>query len=250
MGRIDYSTKAFRAANTCKEVFKKVWLSEESICTLCGNVCNQKPICSDCLENYFYLTHNRCLSCGKIILPAKTRCEDCRAGRGPEGLAIVTSLGYYNEEWKKFIHKVKFMSQPYLLMNIAGLITDWAAEKLPPADGLVPVPLHPARLMNRGFNQSEILASIISRYLGMKYCDILRREKDTIPQTELNRQQRLENLKGAFVLKDGNRTAGNSYWLIDDVTTTGATLAECARVLKNSGAKNIYAFCLASGKEK
>jgi len=106
-----------------------------------------------------------------------------------------------------------------------------------PVPGLiVPVPLHPKRLKERGFNQSGLLAGEFARKLRVPVSfDAIIRKNRTQPQTRLNRRERLKNMKGAFELVVAQRVRGRRVLLIDDVFTTGTTLSECARVLKSKG---------------
>lgn len=115
-------------------------------------------------------------------------------------------------------------------------------------DLIVPVPLHPKKLRERQFNQSEVLASYLAKRLDKKIVkDKVKRIKYTMPQTELKRDERIKNVDGAFLAKDGHDLKGKTILLIDDVFTTGATLHECAKALKNAGAKKVVAFALARG---
>jgi ComF family protein len=112
-------------------------------------------------------------------------------------------------------------------------------------EAIVPVPLHRMRAWERTFNQAELLARHVSRLLGVPVWKALRKPKSTASQSSLSGIARRANLKGAFVLKkDGRRR--HSVLLIDDVVTTGATLQECARVLrKSAGVKKVYALTVA-----
>lgn len=225
------------------------WYEQEEKCLLCGKK-SSGTICGGCQEKYFQPSVRRCLACGKLIGSMRSRCQDCTDGKGPHGLTRVTSLGHYEGDWKEFIHKVKFKGQPYLLLPLAEYCTSWAIKCLPPPDAVIPVPMHPKRLAQRGFNQAEILASIISRHLGIRYQEVLARKTDTLPQAALGRKERIQNLQGVFALKPKAKVHSQVLWLVDDVVTTGTTLGQCAEVLQNNGAKEVYAFCLGAGKEE
>ena len=103
------------------------------------------------------------------------------------------------------------------------------------------MPLSQKRLQKRGFNQAEKLA----HYLKYPVLTCLKRTRETKPQFDLNFSQRKENVKDAFALK--YKISPENYCLIDDVATTGSTLSECAKVLKQNGAKKVYAICIARG---
>ncbi len=232
-----------------KEGVNLLWYEQQEKCLLCDNLV-QETICQSCRLEYFRPELNRCYACGKLIGQNKIRCSDCKEGKGPKYLTIATSLGHYSGAWKDFIQKVKFKGQPYLLASINYYINGWVIKNLPPPDAIVPVPMHHSRLAQRGFNQADVLASILSRQLGIIYRDVLHRNRDTIPQTSLGRQERLNNVLGAFYLKKDVDLKGQIIWLVDDVVTTGTTLDECAQVLKCHGVRDVYAICLAAGIEE
>ena len=123
---------------------------------------------------------------------------------------------------------------------------------------VVPVPLHPRRERERGFNQAEIIARIFAEKLDLPLNKNLRRGVYTTQQAKLTKEERQKNLKNAFVWDADNKRvpsrnsgtpliAGEKVLLVDDVFTTGATMQECAKVLKNNGAKEVWGLALASG---
>lgn len=232
-----------------KEGVTLLWYEQEEKCLLCDSLV-QETICQSCRQKYFRPELNRCYSCGKLITQNKLRCSDCEKGKGPKSLTRAIALGHYTGAWKDFIQKVKFRGQPYLLTSLEGYVDDYVITYLPPPDSLVPVPMHHSRLAQRGFNQADVLASLLSRKLGIIYQDVLYRNRDTIPQTSLGRQERLNNVQGAFSLKKDADLKEQIIWLVDDVVTTGTTLDECAQVLKNHGVLDVYAICLAAGIEE
>ena len=127
---------------------------------------------------------------------------------------------------------------PALVRLLETPYADWGLES---PDIVLPVPLHPKRLKERGFNQSGLLAKEFSRMQGLPVSfDLLIRKNWTEPQTRLNRKERLENVKGAFSLCDASAVRGRRVLLIDDVFTTGTTLSECAKTLKKAGASEVH----------
>jgi ComF family protein len=117
-----------------------------------------------------------------------------------------------------------------------------------PIDVIVPVPLHKIRLDERGYNQSELLARELSYRLNIFMSKALRRVRNTTTQTALHKEERIENVKGAFKVTYKDTIVGKNVLLVDDVLTTGATLDECAKVLKENGAKDVYVATIATGK--
>ena len=112
-------------------------------------------------------------------------------------------------------------------------------------DLIVPVPLHPARLRERGFNQAHILATMLGHKIGVPIFPVLRRIRYTTTQTAFDRIDRIENLRGAFRLRKSIDMRGLQVLLVDDILTTGSTLSECARVLREAGALSVYAVTAA-----
>src|ERR1700757_2344362 len=106
---------------------------------------------------------------------------------------------------------------------------------------LVPVPLHPARQRERGFNQASLLAELLSAQTSLPYKSMLERIRYTTTQTALDRSERMENLHNAFRLRKNADVRSLRVLLIDDVLTTGSTLSECARGLKRAGALSVHA---------
>jgi ComF family protein len=108
-------------------------------------------------------------------------------------------------------------------------------------DIIVPVPLHPTRQRERGFNQAGLLAELLSTRISIPCKRVLKRIRYTTTQTALDRAERMENLHNAFRLRKNADVRGLHVLLIDDVLTTGSTLSECARVLKRAGAISVHA---------
>ena len=108
---------------------------------------------------------------------------------------------------------------------------------------VVPVPLHSQRLAERGFNQAQLLGEWVAKNMDWPLENLLLRSRDTQTQTDLTRQQRQVNVANAFVCRSD--AAGRTILLVDDVMTTSATLEECARALKQAGAKRVWALVVA-----
>ncbi|NLK67977.1 MAG: ComF family protein [Clostridiaceae bacterium] len=116
----------------------------------------------------------------------------------------------------------------------------------PNYDIIIPTPLHRTRKRERGYNQSELLASRLAFYLKIPMLkNVLVKKVNTAPQSTLGRGERLKNLIGAFQVNNSNLIEGNRILLVDDITTTGSTLEKCAEVLLNAGAAHIDAYVIA-----
>jgi competence protein ComFC len=187
-------------------------------CVGCGKI--GKYFCSECLKTIRFYSNN---------IDQKYHC--------PENLDGFFVLAHYDGIIRKAIREVKYRGKYAIFSEIAPLIKPQFV-----CDFLVPVPLSKERLARRGFNQAEKLA----RYLKLApVLDCLFRTRETKPQFDLSRKERLTNVKNAFALK--RKLPAGNFCLVDDVATTGATLSECAKVLKKSGAKKVFAICIARG---
>jgi len=142
------------------------------------------------------------------------------------------------------IHEFKYNRQ----MHLRHLVARWLRAALDDERlrdfrfaVIVPVPLHPARQRERGFNQASLLAQLLSTHTSIPCKPLLKRIRYTTTQTALDRSERMENLHNAFRLRKNADVRGLRVLLIDDVLTTGSTLSECARVLKRAGAISVHA---------
>jgi len=134
--------------------------------------------------------------------------------------------------------------------ELGFLLGKWLSQQINrPFDdfSLVPVPLHRERLLERGFNQSELLANHVAIAWNVPIQMLLRRHRPTTPQAQLTRNDRLKNTLFSFSLSESHPLMNNKFILIDDVCSTGSTLNECARVLKSHGAQQVYGLALARG---
>lgn len=151
------------------------------------------------------------------------------------------AIGEYDGMLREIIHALKYHGRRSTASRLAALMAERGAPILDGADAVVPVPLHSRRERERGFNQ----ASDLARGLGLPVLHVLRRSHSTRPQVELPAAERHRNVKDAFDVIGQSDLAGKILVLVDDVTTTGATLEACARVLKAAGAAEIRALTAA-----
>ena len=147
---------------------------------------------------------------------------------------------------RRLVHRLKYSDRAELARPIGRWMARAGAELLADADLLVPVPLHPLRLWRRRFNQAAALAREISREIGVT-CDpgALRRVKATKSQVGLSRNQRAENVQGAFRVAEGADLKGRKIVLVDDVLTSGATLNAASRILLRAGVARVDALVFA-----
>lgn len=152
------------------------------------------------------------------------------------------AIGEYHGVLRAVIHALKYDGRRSTAPRLAELMKKQGAHLVAGADCAVPVPLHPARERERGFNQADDLA----RGLGLPVARVLRRVKSTMPQVDLSADARRTNVAGAFSCSGGALDpAFRVVLLVDDVTTTGATLEACTRALKAAGAREVRALTAA-----
>lgn len=157
-------------------------------------------------------------------------------------LDLARAVGHYDGALRAILQAFKYDGRRSLAKPLAVLMRERSDDVLTDADVIVPVPLHWWRRGRRGFNQAADLAT----YLGLPVVHALRRNRATATQTRLPAAQRHRNVRGAFSPRRGSRyLAGLTIVLVDDVSTTGATLSACARVLKDCGAKEVRALTAA-----
>lgn len=149
---------------------------------------------------------------------------------------------------RNLIHGLKYADRHDARRLFGNWLAGAAAALLADADLLVPVPLHPRRLLSRRFNQSAIVAAELAHRSGTPLrTDVLLRRRNTASQVGLTRDQRRQNLQGAFHVPDAarRRIEGRAILLVDDVITTGTTINACARVLKRAGARRVDVVAIA-----
>lgn len=204
------------------------------------------PLCEDCWQAL--PRHNGPLcGCG-FPLPSGFvgGCGRCRRGLSPFERGL--SLGPYAGTLRLLVHELKYRGKRRVAERLADLLAAEAerADFLPEGVVLVPVPLHPKRLRERGFNQSELLASALGRRTGRPVVrQALIRRVDTPAQTGLAAVARRRNVQHAFALGQRSRVKGRVVVLVDDVLTTGATARACASLLRDGGASQVRILTIA-----
>ena len=199
-----------------------------------------------------------CYVCGERLVsvhamadgPSEALCGSCR--QEPPPFARALAYGTYDGGLRELIHLLKYehvrpasnVLGRMLSEVIAGLETKFSGPVL-----LIPVPLHKRKLRERGFNQSEMIAaSALKLRRGVSISlvfDLMERRRETASQIGLSRNQRRENIRGAFAVTRPQALAGREVLLVDDVFTTGTTASECARILLRAGAAKVWVATVA-----
>jgi competence protein ComFC len=216
------------------------------VCTICGaNTPAGEYLCDQCEGTAARIVAPFCQKCTERfegVITSTFTCANCahRAIHFDAAVAAYRSRGIVRE----IIHSFKYNRQIYL----RRLIARWLSAALDDErlrdrrfDVIVPVPLHPTRQRERGFNQASLLAELLSAEISVPSKPLLERTHYTTTQTALDRAERMENLHNAFRLRKTADVRDLHVLLIDDVLTTGSTLSECARVLKRAGAVSVHA---------
>jgi ComF family protein len=187
---------------------------------------------------------------GAQLLVGDGRCHGYRDFE-PE-FARAMSFGEYDGGLRGLVHLLKYENVLPVASVLGGMMADTIQGLLPSCGDstplVVPVPLHKSKRSDRGFNQAELIARAAVKRLPTRLelaTGILVRQRATISQVGLTREQRIENMHDAFRVRDRQRLRGATVVLVDDVMTTGTTLSECARVLKKAGAERVFAATVA-----
>jgi ComF family protein len=178
------------------------------------------------------------------------RCQNCR-DHEPE-FARAVSFGEYQGGLRSLVHLLKYESVLPVSSVLGGMLASAIMELFPGCGGavplIVPVPLHKSKRSERGFNQAELIARAAAKHLPLPVdvaTGVLVRQRATISQVGLSREQRIANMSDAFRVRDRGRVQGCTVIVVDDVMTTRTTLSECARVLKQAGAERVWAATVA-----
>ncbi len=211
-------------------------------------------MCKRCLNEMKIADFQVCPVCEDAATDKGYLCRTCRNGRKSSLDGLIAAVSYKNPAIRKLVHNFKYCFVADISEPLAALISRVLIRNdfsLP--DALIPVPLHAKRLRWRGFNQSLLLAEQISGEIAplmkIEVLDWLERKKYNRPQMKIkNYRERLRNVKDIFVLKPDADPAGvrnKTVLLVDDIATTGATLEQCAKVLKSAGARKVFAAVVA-----
>jgi competence protein ComFC len=249
------------------ETFLGLLYPAEAACLVCSGpvypssggkfpLLRECPLCSVCQERLVPLEPPYCLVCGRHLAPSHPqrahdsgrtlRCPECRR---PTSFVFSRSYGAYRDELRDLLHRYKFMREKSLLPLLASfLCTAWDMHLASiPCDFIVPVPIHPVRLRERGFSHVEPLARELSRHARLPLRNALRRDIHLTGFAARRRQERLRALQGVFSCDPAYREElnGRTVLLVDDIYTTGSTAEACARVLREAGAARVYVLTLA-----
>ena len=216
-----------------------------SCAVCCDNVASGEYLCGACEARLTRITPPFCARCSEPFAGAidtAFTCANCANRR----LHFTAAVAAYRSRGlvRQLVLDFKYGRHIYL----RHLVGKWLIAALNDDrirglafDVIVPVPLHPTRERERGFNQSALLADLLSEHTGIASRPALERIRYTTTQTAFDRVERMQNLRGAFRLRKSANVRGLRVLLVDDVLTTGSTLSECARILKSAEALSVHA---------
>lgn len=207
----------------------------------------EKKICGDCLSDIVYLRQPVCRVCG-MELPGSVDCNHLCGSclSNPPPYILARSVVRYSESVQKLIYGLKYVGDTSVLPGIAEILSNFDMVDFTRCNYVIPVPLHRKKLCQRGLNQSILLAKLIfcQDNSPILKTNLLRRIRNTIPQTNLGGKERRKNLKDAFAIRGETDIRGRVVCLVDDVYTTGTTVSECSAVLQKKGAKEVRVLTL------
>lgn len=215
-------------------------------CTICGkSIRANEYLCDQCETKAVRIVAPFCQKCSEPFEGSITNTFAC-ANCAHRTIHFDAAVSAYRGRGivRQIIHEFKYGHQ----IHLRHLVARWLNHALDDErlrqshfDVIVPVPLHPARQRERGFNQASLLAELLSAQTAIPFKPLLERTRYTTTQTALDRSERMENLHNAFRLRKNADVRGLRVLLVDDVLTTGSTLNECARILKRAGAFSVHA---------
>ena len=220
-------------------------------CITCGVILEEHgplPFCPQCTDGIRFIRSPLCPRCGIPFPPAEGEdhlCGECLVTERP--VAVARAVGLYEDTLLTAIHLFKYRGRIGIGKVMGSIMADFAGGiwDMKVFSVIMPVPLHKKRLRERGFNQAVILSSRIAKRFALPLDFLtLRREVFTEPQVGLGHEERSVNVRGAFTVRKPERTARKRILLVDDVYTTGSTLAECARTLLNAEADSVAVLTL------
>jgi ComF family protein len=213
----------------------------------------RESFCDTCWSSIRLIKPPYCPRCGQpfrsplaLAYSPEHQCGTCRAQPPPFDHA--RAIGHYEGPLRQAIHLLKYRGKLHLKQPLLQLAVEHFDAHFPGTsfDAIIPVPLHRERLMQREFNQAAVLAQGLACHLHVPVLEqLLVRVRLTRPQVELSGSERRQNVKQAFAVTNSAALKGKLVLAVDDVLTTGATLAEVARTLKVAGAKQVDVFALA-----
>lgn len=234
------------------DILKRIFYPDDFGCIVCDARGTHRKshanavICDDCVAKMHKVGNITCTVCGRKVGSRNSLCEACAENDVVFDEAY--SVYCYDGAVRDIIHKFKYAGATWLA-DFGGKVMasehDLLANNI---DYVTFVPMYKKKQKSRGYNQAELLARKFSYYTGTECRDLLKRLKNTIPQSQLDKEERHKNIENAIGINSDceNLVKGKNILIVDDILTTGSSLNECAKILKNYGAAKVYGYCLCS----
>ncbi len=240
-----------------RKIVATLLFTKQKQCLLCGRTIPRETpalspppwndLCPACLRHLLPIVEPVCLVCGREkketfrFSPGKEMCRDCEE-REETYFIMNRSALHYSFKGKEWLYAYKYKGREQLVEGLIHLLYQTYRRHYShrSIEAITFVPLYEDRLQQRTFNQAEQLAKGLGKRANLPVYDLLERHHPTRKQSRQTRQARLHALEGAFGMKEEIPHAGNKILLIDDVYTTGSTVNECSRVLREGGWEEVY----------
>lgn len=218
-------------------------------CIICGDDLPRKNRYNVCDRCELAFNVKFCLTCGRAMKNLADYCDECQNDKHYYDLARAPLR--YEDEVVTIVHRLKYGGAKYLAETFAQFMADTFFEEKLDADIITFVPMHKSKQKSRGYNQAEEIAKAIGILLNLPVVSLLERVKKTKNFAKMNRRERAEAIEGVYALNADKATVkGKKILLIDDVFTTGATVNECARLLKSGKCDKVSVLTFATSKIK
>lgn len=212
-------------------------------CAFCGRVTGMNGVCGDCEQDLPVIAEPTCMRCGSQVDFCTCITKDYFFDRN-------ISAFYYEDLVKRAVWRLKFENRPQVAASCVPFAVAALTREISPEgfDVVTCVPMTAKRQRRRGYNQAELFAKQVARQIGKPYRRLLEKIRDNAVQSTLDAEERFQNVQGVYRAPGNLR--GMSVLLCDDVMTTGATLSECAHMLKDAGACRVVCLTIAKTKTK
>lgn len=237
-------------------ILKHIWDSVINFifpqqCCICKNFLGESGyLCISCASKFDVISEPKCACCGypfEFKLKSKNKkllCPNCI--KKPYKFDGAISAVRYDDFAKKIILPFKHADKTQYAKPISTIMIMAGRKFKDEIDVIIPVPIHLTRMLKRKYNQASLLSTYISKaYQKPVLYSTLLRSKSTPSQGHMSEKERKQNVSGVFVVKKNQRIKGKNILLIDDVFTTGATVNECTKILKKSGANKVFVLTFA-----
>ena len=227
------------------KAIRKYIFNERWRCNACGKeIFDDGYFCEDCKSKLPYILGNICNHCGRVLINAQEYCSTCRETMTDVDKA--RSVFVYKDQVVGLIHKLKFGNGGYLSRVFASEMYGLYLKNRFDADILTFVPMTDEAVKRRGYNQSRLMAEELGKLINLPVKALAIKKEETKKQEGLSRKERLVNLENAFMVDQRKFIKDKKIMIIDDVSTTGATVQALAKRLKKAGASAVYLLSVAN----